>query len=113
MMSHLLGREPSAANYKDRDVEFVANRVDGVAEDQVLDASVSVGTHHEQIGMDLTGVAQNLFTWIRPVADGSFDCDLHLTQRIDQTVEIFAPRFDFSRRRLGTVDLAVDALLDV
>jgi hypothetical protein len=35
----------------------VVYRVDGVAEDQVLNAVVSVGDHDEQIGMDLVGIA--------------------------------------------------------
>src|SRR5579863_1186295 len=79
-----------AADYEDRDVEFVTDRVDGVAEDQVLDAAVSMGAHDEQIGMDLLSVADDLFAGIRAVANSSLDLDLPLAQGVDQAVEIFA-----------------------
>src|SRR5579863_3314123 len=79
-----------SADYQDRDVKFVADRVDSVAEDQVLNAAVSVGAHDEQIGMDLAGVADNLPAGVGAVSDGGFNLDLHLAERVDQTVEIFA-----------------------
>ena len=106
-------KKPSAAHHKYRNIQFVANRVDGVAENQVLDAAVSMGAHDEEIGVNLAGVAHNLLPRIGAVADGGFNFNLHLAERVDEAVEILAARFDFSGGRFGAVDLAGDAFFHV
>ncbi len=44
------------AHYKNRHVQGVADRIDRGAEDQILDAAVSMRSHDEQIRVDFAGV---------------------------------------------------------
>src|SRR3954449_4138187 len=89
------------ANYKNGNVQSVPYRVDGVAEDQVLDAAVPVRAHHEQIGLYLPRIADDFLLWIRPVANSRLDVDLHGAKRLDHTVEILAAGFDLRCGGLG------------
>jgi len=96
------------SNYKNRNIQGVAYRVDGVAEDQVFDATVSVRAHHQQIGLDFARVTDDLPAWIGAVADGGFDIDLHLAEGFHEAVEIPAARFHFGGRGFLAKDLAGD-----
>ncbi len=96
-VSHGTVSDPGLSDYKNRNIQLVPDGVDGVAEDQILETAVSVGSHDDQIGMHFAGVVYDFLSRIGAMPDGDFDLDFHLAQRFDEAVEIFAAGFHFGR----------------
>ena len=48
-----------------RQLQIMADRVDGVAEDQILQSAMAVRAHDHQVGLDFRGIAHDFLAWAR------------------------------------------------
>src|SRR5579862_8045666 len=101
------------ANDKDWDIHRVADRVNGIAEDQIFKTAVAVSAHDDQIGGNLAGIPGDFAAGSSAVANGGFHVYLPLAQRLDEFIQIAAPGFHLRRGGVLAEDLAGDAFLDV
>ena len=56
--------------HQHRGVDFVPHRINGVAEDQILQPAMAVRAHHHQIGMNLASQPHDRILGAAAVGDG-------------------------------------------
>src|ERR1039457_35014 len=103
----------AGAHNQHGNLQVVAHGINGVAENQIFQATVAVSAHDDEVGLDLVRVADDLLAGGRRVADGGFDGDALSAEGLRDTIRVWLAGFDFGGGRVPAVNLAGDAFFYV
>src|ERR1039458_429617 len=100
-------------------LQVVAHGVNGVAENQIFQATVAVSAHDDQVGLDLARVADDLLAGRWRVADGGFDGDALIAEGLRDAIQVLLAGLDLRGGRAdgqaverGVIERDEDALVN-
>src|SRR5579872_577466 len=101
------------AHHQERDAQLMTHRINGGAEDQVFETAVTVGSHHQEVGLNGASATDDLPVGIGRVGYYGFHIDAFSAKGIYDFIQVFAARLNLGGGRERPINLTGDAFLNV